>query len=210
VTVTLQIEKWSFVDALYWALVTITTVGFGDVVPQTHSGKAFTVVFCLVGCTILAWSVNSLIRYPLVIKAKQSELKVMMQFGGKLSEETLRSMLASDFFDRNPNLRQDEHSVTKSEFILLLLSMMNKINDKDVLIISKIFDMLDDQKQSKTLPPSAASHSFTVTPQMSCRLRIFYPKFAEHRSERRACGQRRRYDNGNFRQLQRMPRGSCT
>lgn len=131
--------------------MTITTVGFGDVVPQTQSGKAFTVVFCLVGCTILAWSVNSLISYPLVMKAKQSELKVMMQFGGKLSEETLISILASDFFDRNPNLRQDENSVTKSEFILLLLSMMSKINDKDVLIISKIFDMLDEQKQSKNL-----------------------------------------------------------
>jgi hypothetical protein len=111
------------------------------------------VLYCLVGCTVLALSVNSLIRYPLVLKAKQSELKVMMQFGGKLSEETLRSMLASDFFERLPNLRQDENSVTRSEFILLLLSMMNKINDKDVLIISKIFDMLDDQNQSNSPSP---------------------------------------------------------
>lgn len=84
------------------------------------------------------------------MKAKQSELKVMMQFGGQLSEDTLRSMLASDFFDRIPNLRQSEESLTKSEFILLLLSMMAKINDKDVLIVSKIFDMLDEQKQSKS------------------------------------------------------------
>jgi hypothetical protein len=167
----LQIEDWSFVEALYWALVTITTVGFGDVVPETHGGKAFTIFFCLVGCTALAWSVNNLIRYPLVVKAKQSELRVMMQFGGQLSEETLLSMLANDFFDRIPHLRQSDESVTKSEFILLLLSMMSKINDKDVLIVSKIFDMLDEQKQSERqipLPssplPLSLSLSLSVSP----------------------------------------------
>ncbi len=130
-------------------MVTITTVGYGDVVPKTQSGKAFTIVFCLVGCTVLAWSLNSLIRYPLVVKSKQSELRVMMQFGGKLSEETLRSIMANDFFDRNGNLRQNDESVNKAEFILMLLSMMNKVNDKDILICSKIFDLLDEKKESK-------------------------------------------------------------
>lgn len=85
----------------------------------------------------------------MVIKSKQSELRVMMQFGGKLSEDTLREILTNDFFERNPNLRQSDESITKAEFTLMLLSMMNKINDKDVLIVSKIFDILDENKLSK-------------------------------------------------------------
>jgi hypothetical protein len=196
---------------LYWALVTITTVGFGDVVPETHGGKAFTILFCLVGCTVLAWSVNSLIRYPLVMKAKQSELRVMMQFGGQLSEETLRSILANNFFDRIPNLRQREDSVTKSEFILLLLSMMSKINDKDLLIASKIFDMLDDQKQSQwsSLSVSVSVSPFpylslTSTPSLSrlpsqifCPLRISFLRSRRLRREKRSTEPRRRYDSEN-------------
>ena len=73
----------------------------------------------------------------------------MMQFGGQLSEDTLREILENDFFERNPNLRQNDESITKAEFLLMLLSMMNKINDKDVLIVSKIFDLLDENKTSK-------------------------------------------------------------
>jgi hypothetical protein len=214
----MQIEGWSFIEALYWALVTITTVGFGDVVPETHGGKAFTILFCLVGCTVLAWSVNSLIRYPLVMKAKQSELRVMMQFGGQLSEETLRSILANNFFDRIPNLRQREDSVTKSEFILLLLSMMSKINDKDLLIASKIFDMLDDQKQSQwpslsvsvslsnslclclSLPLSLSNLDPPLSrlpSQIFSPLRISFLRSRRLRREKRSTEPRRRYDSEN-------------
>jgi hypothetical protein len=129
--------------------MTITTVGYGDIVPDSQAGKAFTILFCLSACAILGASLNDLIRYPLVVKAKQNELKVMMQFGGQLSEGTLRGLLSNDFFERNPGLRQSDEAVTKAEFILLLLSIMDKINDKDVIIISKIFDILDDKKKSK-------------------------------------------------------------
>ena len=139
----LEIEDWNFGDSYYWAIVTITTVGFGDMVPHTDKGKVFTIFYGLLGVAVVARIMNDLISYPLVKKEKQSELKVMMQFGGELSEETLRHILANDFFDRVPNLRQNKDSISKSEFILLVLGMMNKLNDKDIIIVSKIFEMLD-------------------------------------------------------------------
>jgi len=37
----------SFIDALYWSIVTITTVGYGDITPVTNTGKVVT--FLLVG-----------------------------------------------------------------------------------------------------------------------------------------------------------------
>ncbi len=39
----------NFADALWWALVTITTVGYGDMVPITWAGKAIGVVLMLGG-----------------------------------------------------------------------------------------------------------------------------------------------------------------
>ena len=34
-----QIEDWAAADALYWSCVTITTIGFGDVTPDSDAGK---------------------------------------------------------------------------------------------------------------------------------------------------------------------------
>lgn len=129
--------------------MTITTVGFGDVVPNTDSGKAFTIVYCIIGCALLARGMNDLIKYPILVKAKQNELKVMMQFGGQLSEETLRHILNNDFFERIPNLRQHNNAISKAEFILMVLGMMNKVHDKDLIIVSKVFEMLDAKKTGR-------------------------------------------------------------
>ncbi|NOH70222.1 ion transporter [Vibrio pectenicida] len=44
----------SIPKSIYWAIVTITTVGYGDIVPQTHLGKALASVTMLLGYSILA------------------------------------------------------------------------------------------------------------------------------------------------------------
>jgi voltage-gated potassium channel len=40
--------------SIYWAVVTLTTVGYGDIAPQTGLGKAFAVVVMLLGYGIIA------------------------------------------------------------------------------------------------------------------------------------------------------------
>ncbi|EJC6796618.1 ion transporter [Vibrio parahaemolyticus] len=44
----------SIPKSIYWAIVTITTVGYGDLVPQTNLGKALASVTMLLGYSILA------------------------------------------------------------------------------------------------------------------------------------------------------------
>lgn len=44
----------SIPQSIYWAIVTITTVGYGDLVPQTGIGKAIAAVTMLLGYSILA------------------------------------------------------------------------------------------------------------------------------------------------------------
>jgi voltage-gated potassium channel len=44
----------SIPTAMYWAVVTITTVGYGDIVPRTLAGKALAAVAMLLGYSIIA------------------------------------------------------------------------------------------------------------------------------------------------------------
>jgi voltage-gated potassium channel Kch len=46
-------EHLSPVDALYFSVTTLTTVGYGDISPHTAAGKVFTAVYVLVGMGIL-------------------------------------------------------------------------------------------------------------------------------------------------------------
>ena len=50
------VEGWSVVDALYFSVLTLTTVGFGDLVPTTVASKLFTVGYVLFGVGLLAGS----------------------------------------------------------------------------------------------------------------------------------------------------------
>lgn len=47
------VEGLRFVDAFYFSVVTLTTVGYGDFAPETDVGKLFTAVYALVGIGIL-------------------------------------------------------------------------------------------------------------------------------------------------------------
>lgn len=44
----------SILDCLWWAIITLTTVGYGDVYPVTVAGKVFTFIILTIGISIVA------------------------------------------------------------------------------------------------------------------------------------------------------------
>jgi voltage-gated potassium channel Kch len=49
-----RVEGWGWLDSLYFSVITLTTVGYGDFSPKTDAGKLFTIFYILVGLGILA------------------------------------------------------------------------------------------------------------------------------------------------------------
>jgi hypothetical protein len=47
------LEGWSLLDSLYFSVVTLATVGYGDLHPTTDLGKAFTIMYILTGVGVL-------------------------------------------------------------------------------------------------------------------------------------------------------------
>lgn len=54
------IEGWDFLDSVYWADVTLFTVGFGDISPQTRLGRGLIVPYALVGIISLGLVIGSI------------------------------------------------------------------------------------------------------------------------------------------------------
>ena len=63
------VEGWSLLDAAYFSVVTIATVGFGDLAPHTTLGKIFTIGYIVSGIGIFVAAITALAQA--VLRANQ-------------------------------------------------------------------------------------------------------------------------------------------
>jgi hypothetical protein len=54
------VEGWRLLDAAYFAVVTMATVGYGDFAPKTDAGKLFTIAYLFCGIGLFVATVTAL------------------------------------------------------------------------------------------------------------------------------------------------------
>ena len=56
------LEGLQTIDALYFSVISLTTVGYGDFTPETTGGKIFVMGYLLVGIAIVAALLNNILQ----------------------------------------------------------------------------------------------------------------------------------------------------
>ncbi|KAF4340842.1 TOK1-voltage-gated outward-rectifying K+ channel [Fusarium beomiforme] len=124
-----NIENWNYLDAVYWADVTLFTVGFGDFTAQTTLGRALMMPYALVGVISLGLvigSIRSLVleRGKLQVDARMEEKKrrhivrSMTKKGNDEVLEPIREPRRQDLID-SESAPATEFERRKAEFDLM-------------------------------------------------------------------------------------------
>ena len=64
------IEGWHWIDSLYFSVVSLTTVGYGDITPVTAAGKLFTIFYLIFGIGIFGAFINNILKSRIAMKAR--------------------------------------------------------------------------------------------------------------------------------------------
>jgi len=81
-----KLEGWSYLDSTYFLVITATTIGYGDITPQTNFGKIITIFYSFVGIAIAFYFV-SLISHSIFEKKLNSRLGHLKEKQKKLKEK---------------------------------------------------------------------------------------------------------------------------
>jgi voltage-gated potassium channel len=72
------VEGWSIVDAFYFSVTTVTTVGLGDLSPTTTIGKLFTVIYIFAGLSLVLGFIETVAKetFSRETRGRQGEAQV--------------------------------------------------------------------------------------------------------------------------------------
>ena len=84
----LNISPWAtYIASIYWALVTMSTIGYGDVVPTSTAERFFIIFAMLIGTSVFAYVVGSVCTIVASMDKKQSEHHELMDTLNAMTRE---------------------------------------------------------------------------------------------------------------------------
>lgn len=84
-----HVEGWSWIDSYFFTVVTLSTVGYGSLVPATVLGKIGTTVFIFVGLGVFAVAIQQFGTYAVRKREEHTEWLIgKLRHGPPVSEES--------------------------------------------------------------------------------------------------------------------------
>ncbi|KAG0324940.1 hypothetical protein BG004_003331, partial [Podila humilis] len=104
-------ESWTFFESLYFCGISFSTIGYGDYVPRTPTGRSIFIAYCLVGVVTLT-SLASLMSEVLGKSMRRHVVETQLR-----TAERLEALAESRRAEGNPDIEQDPagHSTEQEE-----------------------------------------------------------------------------------------------
>ena len=128
------VEGLSLMNAFYLSCITVATVGYGDLAPQTPAGRLFTTFYVLVGTGTVGNVLQNVAAIPIEMRHRQLRRDILHQFGATLERDELISLTKGGAV---PDI------CTKAEFILGMLVKMDIVKHHSIRDCEAQFDRFD-------------------------------------------------------------------
>jgi len=141
-------RDWSTSDAFYFCMITVTTVGYGDLLPTNSSAKLFVTFYILFGFSVLAQSLSAVGAVPFRIRQLRKVERSLSLLKESLDEKQLASVCSCREVTKIRSRSQIAKSqnapyIDRSEFVLWQLLKQDKVQMVDVQRCLNVFDKVD-------------------------------------------------------------------
>ncbi len=107
-------EIVTFFDGLYWSLITLTTVGYGDITPQTTEGRVITMILVICGVAVMAFITSIIVSS---FNEKMEELRENSVFAELEKKKAKHTILCG--FGRMGSVVADYLKEEKKHFVII-------------------------------------------------------------------------------------------
>jgi hypothetical protein len=120
------LEDWTVSDGFYWAVVTVTTVGYGDIKLEGEESRAFACFFMFASAVLVGWTVGQIAQVIADVEIHHRKKRI-----SSLSPETIARM------------DTDGNGVSEAEFLCFCLVELSMVDDHDLQDLLSRFHRLD-------------------------------------------------------------------